>query len=110
MFLFSNKNNKIVFVTSPLKEAYGIGEKIVTEKLAACANITQKIDSIYWWQGKIEKEAESLIIFKTTKNKIKKLITRIKEIHPYKVPEIIAVDISSGNKEYLDWIKDSVTE
>jgi len=99
------KNFKIVFVTSPVTESEKIAKTVVENKLAACANIVKNINSFYWWENKVQNDTEDLIIFKTQKSKLKKLIKKIKEIHSYTVPEIIAFDITKGNKNYLDWIK-----
>jgi periplasmic divalent cation tolerance protein len=99
------KNFKIVFVTSKASESEKIAKSVVENKLAACANIVKNINSFYWWENKVQNDTEDLIIFKTKKSKLKKLIKKIKEIHSYTVPEIIAFDITKGNKNYLDWIK-----
>jgi len=99
------KNFKIVFVTSKASESEKIAKSVVENKLAACANIVKNINSFYWWENKVQNDTEDLIIFKTKKSKLKKLIKKIKEIHSYTVPEIISFDITKGNKNYLDWIK-----
>jgi periplasmic divalent cation tolerance protein len=78
---------KIVFVTARPDEAENIAENIIKKKLAACVNIINKIKSIYWWNKKIEKDSESLLIFKTEKNMIEKLIDEIKKIHSYQKRE-----------------------
>lgn len=95
---------KVVFVTSKREEAEKIAQQIIGEKLAACANIIERIKSIYWWKNRIEKDEEALIIFKTNYRKINHLIDKIKENHSYEVPEIIVLDIETGNNEYLKWI------
>jgi len=101
-------NYKIVFVTSPAKSVNSITRQLIREKLVACINIIPKISSIYRWKNKIEKSQESLLIMKTNNSNIKKLIKRIRQVHPYEVPEIIFTDITDGNKDYLNWIEDSV--
>jgi periplasmic divalent cation tolerance protein len=73
----------------------------------ACVNILNKYRSIYWWKGKIFDEKETLLIAKTRSSLFKKLQERVKQIHPYEVPEIIGVKISDGLPEYLEWINDS---
>ncbi len=100
----SKVGNKIIFVTAKIEEAEKIAERIIKEKLAACANIIEKVKSIYWWKNKIEKDNEALIIFKTNYRKISILINKIKEIHSYEVPEVVVVDIETGNNDYLKWI------
>jgi len=96
----------IVYVTtSNIEESKKIGREIVEERLAACASIIQNISSIYWWKGTIEESGESLLLLKTKKRDVKKLIKRVKELHSYENPEIVAVPIKEGSMEYLEWIK-----
>ncbi|MBI5561589.1 MAG: divalent-cation tolerance protein CutA [Deltaproteobacteria bacterium] len=95
----------IVFVTVPDRDAgAAIGRKMVEERLAACCNIVPGLRSIYRWKGKICDEAEALCIFKTRSDLFGELRDRVKSLHPYECPEIIAVDIKDGFKGYLDWI------
>ena len=79
-------------------------------RLVACANLLPKIESHYWWQGKLESSAEVLIIFKTTKAKLKAFEKLIVAKHPYDTPEFLVLPIIAGNKRYLDWVKTSVAE
>jgi len=96
----------VVLITTPsVKEARAIGRRLVEERLVACANILPRIESIFSWQGKICKEAESLMILKTRSARFKRLVKRIKGLHSYSVPEIIAMPIVYGSKDYLDWIQ-----
>ena len=76
--------------------------------LVACANLVPKIQSHYWWQGKIESSAEVLIIFKTAKSRLGALEKLIVAKHPYATPEFIVLPIAAGNRRYLDWISQSV--
>lgn len=95
----------IVFMTAANEdEAAKIGRAAVGEGLAACCNIVPKIRSIYVWKDKLCDEAECLCVFKTRAVLFDRLKKRIKELHSYEVPEIIAVDIKEGLDEYLDWI------
>ncbi len=97
-----------VFVTvSSEDEAANIARSLVEEKLAACANIIRNVRSIYSWQGKVEDDSEVLMIMKTRQDLFEDLSAKIKELHSYDVPEIIALPIIMGSKEYLAWIKDS---
>lgn len=99
----------IVLITaSNTKEAEKISKTLVGEKLAACVNVVPKIRSRYRWKGKIETASESLLIVKTKKILVPKLIRKVKEIHSYTVPEIIALPIVQGNPDYLRWIGESV--
>ena len=88
------------------KSVSAVAHQVVKEKLAACVNIT-KISSIYSWQGKIENSSEFIAIFKTTYKNKKLLKQKINETHPYKVPEIAEINVSSLNKSYLKWLTDS---
>ncbi len=99
-----------VFVTIDSQEkAENIAKSIVEMKLAACAQVSGPIKSFYWWQGKVEHSDEWYIILKTTDEKFDQLEKTIKELHPYKVPEIIAHEIINANKDYLDWIKETLS-
>jgi periplasmic divalent cation tolerance protein len=93
---------------SSADEGARIGKKLVSEGLAACCNIVGGVRSIYTWQGKLSDEAEVLCIFKTRKELFGRLKKRVKELHSYDVPEVIALAIDDGLEEYLEWI-DSVT-
>ena len=90
------------------KEAKKITDKILNERLAACVNAVPNISSHYWWKGKLQSSKESLLIIKTNKNLFEKLKKSIKKIHTYTVPEIIAMPIIAGNKDYLSWIDESL--
>lgn len=98
----------IVFVTvSSKEEAEKIAKGVLEEKLAACVNIIDTVHSHFWWQGKIDNAKEALLIIKTKKTLINKLIRKVKSIHSYELPEIIALPIIYGSKEYLDWVNES---
>lgn len=100
-----SKKYAVVFVTAEnIKAAKKIASVVVKERIVACVSIVKKIESIYWWQGKIENSAESLLIMKTKASLKKKLIDRIKKLHSYSVPEIIFLPIADGNPDYLRWI------
>lgn len=94
-----------VFVnTGSEEEAFKIGQALVEERLTAAVNITHPIRSIYHWQGKIEERPEALLILKTTQARLKTLTSRVKELHSYQVPSIIAFSVFQSHKPYLDWI------
>jgi periplasmic divalent cation tolerance protein len=96
----------IVIMTAPNKgEAAKIVQKLLEERLIACANILDNIHSIFWWKGKIAEEEEALVLMKSQKNLFKKLSERIMELHSYDVPEILALPIVEGSQLYLDWMK-----
>ncbi len=95
----------VEFITVDKKtNAQKIISELLKNNLAACVNCVKNIESTYWWKGKIEKSGEFLLIIKTAKSKVKKLINYVKKIHPYTIPEIIAFDINTGNKDYINWV------
>lgn len=100
----------IVFITTPNEdESVKIAHALVSERLTGCVNIIKGVRSIYSWQGKIEDEAEVLMVLKTQEGLFDKLLKRVKELHSYTVPEVIAVPIIQGSEDYLKWLKE-VTE
>ena len=97
----------IIISTYPDKKSIlEIANMTVKEKIAACVNFT-KINSIYTWQNNLENTTEFLAFFKTTDKKKKLLKNKIKKSHPYKVPEIVELEVKSLNKPYLDWLVNS---
>ncbi len=99
----------VVYVTTPdLDVSKKIADTVVKEKLGACVNITSKINSTYYWQGNIENDDEYLLIIKTREDRFNQLEKRIKELHPYTVPEIIAMPIVRGSHDYLKWIDETL--
>lgn len=100
----------LVYCTVPNETvAETIAKAVVGKKMAACVNIVSQIRSIYTWKDKIEDEKELLLIMKSKKELFEDIVCCIKELHPYEVPEVIAMPIIEGNAEYLNWI-DSNTE
>ncbi len=100
------EKNVVVYMTCASKEEAGeLAEKILTERLAACATIINGVHSMFHWQDKIDSEEESLIILKTRKKLLGKLVAFVQEHHSYDVPEIIALPIVGGSDEYLKWIE-----
>jgi periplasmic divalent cation tolerance protein len=102
----SDRNNAVVIlVTAPNAEVAGkIGWTLVEERLAACVNIAPNLRSIYRWQGEVQDDPEVLMFIKARRDDIDSLIARVERLHPYKVPEIIALEITAGLGNYLDWI------
>lgn len=96
--------NRIVYITAPVEVAEQIAGVLVEEDLARCVNIIEHVKSIYKWEGHLEHAPESLLIAKGPAEKTDDLIDRVKEIHPYEVPEVLCTEIVSGNDDYLDWL------
>ncbi len=96
----------VVLITAPSREvAWAIANPLVENGLAACVNIIAPIESIYSWDGKIQHDEAVLLIIKTRAELVEgQLIPAVKAIHPYDVPEIIALPIQAGSQSYLDWI------
>lgn len=102
-------NKEIVcYITAPSEdEAVSIARTLVQGRLAACVNIVRDVRSIYSWQGAIEDDAEVLMIVKTQKALFSQLSEKVKELHSYDIPEIIALPITDGLEAYLDWLRES---
>ena len=85
-----------------------LAETLLQEKVIACANLIPALESLYWWEGKIQKDREILLILKTARKFFNRVEMLIKKKHPYQVPEIIALPILEGSAPYLSWISDSL--
>ena len=90
-----------------LRQAIRIARALVKEKLAACVNIIPGIASIYAWKGKIEEGKEVLLVIKSRASLSTRLTARVKALHSYEVPEVVTIPISSGNPDYLRWVRES---
>ena len=105
----ANIHNILVLSTaSSMEEAESIADSLVEEGLAACVQLIPNLRSVYRWQGKIQKEEEILVLVKSQKKLFQSIKKKIQELHSYDVPEIVALPITDGSKEYLDWISQSV--
>jgi periplasmic divalent cation tolerance protein len=99
----------LVLVTAPsLKVARQLAQSILQQRQAACVNIIPRLESHYWWQGKLERSTEMLLLIKTSKAKLPALEKWILAEHPYDTPEFIVLPLQSGNQRYLSWISESV--
>jgi periplasmic divalent cation tolerance protein len=100
----------IAFVTVPNREeASSLAEILVSERLCACVNILPTMESVYRWEGKVTKDNEVLLIIKTTDKRYEEMERRIKELHSYTTPEVIAMKIARGSQAYLEWLRQAVT-
>ncbi len=100
--------NVVILITcANRKEAEQIARHLVIQKLVACVNIVDKIKSLFWWQQKIDSASEVLLIAKSKKILMSRIINAVKSQHSYQVPEVIALPIVAGNKDYINWINES---
>ncbi len=104
----SEKYIMALTTTSSEEEAQEISERLVKQGLAACAQVYGPIRSTYLWEGKINKDEEWMCFMKTKEDVYDSLESKIKEIHSYETPEIIAIPILAGNQDYLDWIDENI--
>ncbi len=103
--------NIIVFITAPTEEeAAAMAKTLVQERLAACVNIVSGIRSFYRWEGRIEDDSEVLMIAKSREELFERLSGRVKELHSYTVPEVIAAPITRGSADYLGWLRQELGE
>lgn len=99
----------VCFCTCPDRPvAERLAEALVADGLAACVNIVPGLRSVYRWQGAIERSDETLLLIKTTQEGLPALSARIVELHPYELPEIVAVEVAGGLSAYLDWVAEQV--
>lgn len=103
------KNCLVYITTKDRDEAKKIGFELVSNRLAAGVNIIDKIESIYWWEGKVQKESEALLIVKTKESAVPALIEKVKSLHSYKTPCIVSLPIAYGNPDFLKWIEAETT-
>lgn len=97
----------VVYITAPNEdEAARMAKALVEARLAGCVNIIRNIRSIYSWQGRIEDEPEVLMVVKTQKSLFEELSKKVRELHSYSVPEIIALPIIEGSQDYIRWLKE----
>ena len=96
----------VVVLTTLPADADGdaFGRTIVEERLAACVNLLAPMESVYRWEGRVEVETERQIIMKTSRDRVAALWDRVRELHPYEVPEFIVLPVADGNEAYLRWI------
>lgn len=99
----------IVLITAPEKEGVRISKHLVEKRLAACINIAS-VRSIYWWEGKVQDEGESLLVIKTFEELFEKLKNEVEKIHPYTVPEIVALPMSACAEKYFNWMLETLKE
>ena len=102
------KPTYVTLCTAPEADAEKIASALVEKRLAACVNILGNCQSIYRWDGKITADTEALLIIKTSEDKVDRLREELVDLHPYDVPEVLALAVDSGHIPYIDWIQSSV--
>lgn len=99
----------IVLTTWPAdQDAVPLAEALVAERLAACVNVLPAMQSIYRWEGRVERAAEHQLVIKTAAHRVEALTERLASLHPYDLPELLVVPIAGGSAPYLRWIEDCV--
>jgi len=98
----------VVLITVPPDRGEELANFIVENKLGACVNVIPEVSSLYWWKGEIERDRESLLVVKTSADRFGELMEKVREVHPYTVPEIVALPVVAGNPDYLGWIEESL--
>lgn len=98
-----------VFMTcATRREARSIADALLKERLIACANMIDGVESRFRWKGRLHKAAETLVVMKTKRSNLGRIDRRIRSLHSYEVPEIVALPLSAGSAPYLKWLADSV--
>ena len=95
-----------VLMTAPgADEAEALVRRLVGERLAACGNIVPGAVSVYRWEGSVQRDAEAVVVLKTTRRLVPDLLRRAEELHPYDVPELLVHEVATGSEAYLDWVR-----
>ena len=90
-------------------DAVMLARTLVEERLAACVNVLSPMTSVYRWQGKVEQEREQQLVIKTASARVPALEARVRQLHPYDLPEFLVLDVSGGSQAYLAWLAESVS-
>lgn len=99
----------ILITASSMEEGEKIASSLVEHHMVACVNIVPSVKSVFFWEGKTARESEVLLIVKSRKVLLSKIVDLVKKIHSYKVPEIIALPVIGGSEEYLKWVEESTS-
>ena len=98
---------RVVLCTCPADAAPVIARRLVQDHLVACVNVVEGLKSVYWWDGEVQEDPESLLVIKTAEDRYAELEKRLCAIHPYDVPEVLALAVDRGSEAYLSWVFDS---
>lgn len=97
---------RTIFMTAPdSATAELLARALVEERLAACVNVVPGVVSLYRWEGELHRDAENLMIAKTTAERVERLRARVVELHPYDVPEVLVLTVDEGHPPYMDWVR-----
>lgn len=102
------EHSVVLITAATTEEAQRLADLLLEKRLAACVNIVPGVNSRFWWQGKQDAAEESLLIVKTKAARLEAIVGLVKENHSYSVPEVIALPIIGGNRDYLDWLDKEV--
>ncbi|MBI3331017.1 MAG: divalent-cation tolerance protein CutA [Candidatus Omnitrophica bacterium] len=99
----------VVLVTCPNRTvARRLGKALVQRRLAACVNLLPAVESVFWWRGRVDTSREVLLLIKTTRRLLPRLARAVVELHPYDLPEVLALPVAAGHPPYLRWVASSV--
>lgn len=98
--------NLVYMTAGSLEEARNIGKELVSQRLAACVNIIDNMNSFYWWEGELQEDKEVIIIAKTREELVPELTEKVKALHSYECPCVVSLPILDGNPDFLEWIGD----
>jgi periplasmic divalent cation tolerance protein len=99
----------VYMTTESAEEARRIGRELVESRLAACVNILEGMSSLYWWEGEVQEGSEVVLIAKTRQGRLRDLIDKVKSLHSYSCPCVVALPILAGNPDFLAWIGEETT-
>lgn len=98
-------SRSLIYVTASNRdEALKLARTLVEARLVACANVLDGVTSLYWWEGEVQEEPEAVMICKTRQDLVEAVVARVKELHSYSCPCVVALPITAGNPAFLDWI------
>lgn len=101
----------VVLVTAPdLNCATRVARGLLESRLVACANLVPRVRSLFWWEGSVQESDEVLMVLKARRSLVEKISRKVGELHPYEVPEVIALEVTTGLEAYLAWVKDETKD
>lgn len=99
----------VILITASIdEEAEKIANKLLTQRKAACVNIIPKVQSLFWWKGELDSADEAVLIVKSKASLVDEIVSLVKEAHSYEIPEVIALPLIGGNRDYLNWMSDEL--